>query len=75
MIKIPLTSDVFIRHHAEVEDALNEAVRIALLDHKRAGNSIAGWRDGKLTIIPANEIPVDDPLLPSAHSNGANGAK
>jgi hypothetical protein len=73
--RIPMTSDLFIAHHAEIEDALNEAVRLALLDHKRAGNPIAGWRDGKLAIIPAHEIPVEDPLVTGAHQNGANGAK
>ncbi len=78
--QIPLTSDLFVRYSAEVEEALNEAVRDALLDHKRAGNPIAIWRDGKVVIIPANEIPVDDPLASRTHPNGAdpngeNGSK
>lgn len=76
MIKpIPLTSDVFISHHAEVEEALNEAVRQALLDHKRAGNPIAGWKDGRLAIIPPEEIPVDDPVTNMTQRNGADGPK
>ena len=33
--RIPLTSDVLVRYSAEVEEALNEAVNAALLDHKR----------------------------------------
>jgi hypothetical protein len=75
MKPIPLTSDVFISHHAEIEEALNEAVRLALLDHKRSGNPIAGWRDGKMVIILPEEIPVDDPLINGAHQNGDNGTK
>ena len=34
------------------------AVREALLDHKRAGNPIAVWRDGKVVIVPPEEIVV-----------------
>lgn len=32
------------------------AVREALLDHKRAGNPVAVWRDGKVVIVPPEEI-------------------
>jgi hypothetical protein len=67
--RIPLSADLYKNHRAEIEAALNEAVRDALLDHKRAGNPIAVWRDGKVVIIPANEIPVDDPLTNGAHQN------
>jgi hypothetical protein len=73
--RIPLTSDVFISQHAQIEQALNEAVRLALLDHKRAGNPIASWRDGKVVIIPPEEIPVDDPLTNNVQQTGANGSK
>lgn len=47
----------------EVGRIFNKAVREALLDHKRAGNPIAGWKNGKVVIIPPEEIPVEDPLL------------
>lgn len=45
-----------------VDDALRRAVRHALLMHKRAGNPIVTWRDGKVVWIPAEEIvvPTDD---------------
>ena len=42
----------------EIEAALRRAVNRALLTHKRAGNSIAVWRDGKVVIVPAEEISV-----------------
>jgi hypothetical protein len=38
------------------------AVRGALLERKRAGNSIASWEEGKVVMIEADEIPVEDPL-------------
>ena len=36
------------------------AVREAVLDNKRSGNSIAVWRDGKVVIVPPEEIVWDD---------------
>lgn len=44
---------------ANADQAIKEAVREALLDHKRAGNPVAVWRDGKVVIVPPGEIDVD----------------
>lgn len=51
-----------------VEAAMQEAVRHALLTHKRAGHPVASWEDGKVVIIPAEEIQVEETL---AESHGA----
>ncbi|HEY7294159.1 MAG TPA: hypothetical protein VH916_03915 [Dehalococcoidia bacterium] len=40
--------------------AMDEAVRAAILDHKRAGNPIAIWRDGQVVWLSPDEIPEDD---------------
>ena len=40
--------------------ALRRAARSALLEHKRAGNPVASWKDGKVVIIPADEIQVEE---------------
>lgn len=45
-----------------VEEALRLAVRHALLEHKRAGNTIASWEDGRVVLIPAEQIEVEDNL-------------
>jgi len=37
--------------------ALRQSVREALLDHKRARNPVAIWRDGRVVWIPPEEIP------------------
>jgi len=42
-----------------IQRALNQAVREALLVHKRLGQSIAIWRDGRVVVLPASEIPID----------------
>ena len=41
--------------------ALRQAVREALLDHKRAGNPVAVWRDGRVAWIQPQDIPADLP--------------
>ena len=43
-----------------VDDAMRDAVRHALLTHKRAGNPVASWKDGRVVIIPAEEIQVEE---------------
>lgn len=40
-------------------DAINRAVREALLRHKQAGNSIAIWRDGGVVWIQPEDISVE----------------
>jgi hypothetical protein len=40
--------------------ALKEAVAEAIAEHKRRGNPIAIWRDGKVVVIPAEEIVVPE---------------
>ncbi len=41
-------------------DAMREATREALRDHKRAGNPVAVWRDERVEWIQPEDIPVDD---------------
>ena len=38
------------------EMALKEAVADAIAEHKRQGYPIAVWRDGKMVLIPPEEI-------------------
>lgn len=38
--------------------ALRQAVREALLRHKKAGNPVAVWRDGQVKWIKPEDIPV-----------------
>jgi len=39
-----------------IDQALNKAVREAVLQHKRAGNPVAAWRDGKTIWLKPEEI-------------------
>jgi len=44
----------------KIEGILRRAVRHALMSHKAAGNTIAVWEDGRIVLIPAEEIQVED---------------
>ncbi len=49
---------------AAVLAAIRESVREALLKHKRLGNPVARWQDGRVIWIPADQISVDDSIHP-----------
>ena len=40
------------------EEALKKAVADAIADHKRSGDPIVIWRDGKVVKIPADQIAI-----------------
>jgi hypothetical protein len=42
--------------HDRMVEAAARAVQEALRDHKRAGNPIAEWRDGRVVLVPPEEI-------------------
>lgn len=43
-----------------IKAALDLAVREALLQHKRAGNPIVVWRNGRVEWVQPEDIPVED---------------
>lgn len=55
-----LTTEMLAQRGKEIEAILREAGRQALLQHKKLGNPIASWQDGKVVIIPPEEIPIED---------------
>ena len=56
----PKQIDEILARGAVIDRAAREGVRQALLRHKRLGESIVVWRDGKVVEIPAEEIQVDE---------------
>ena len=44
----------------EIDKALKKAVQQALLQHKKAGNPVAAWRDGKVVLIKPEDIVVEE---------------
>ena len=57
----PLDLDQVLADKGKVEAALRAAVRHALAQHKRAGNPVAVWRDGKVVWLSPDAIPEDRP--------------
>ncbi|MEP7149009.1 MAG: hypothetical protein ABI857_09010 [Acidobacteriota bacterium] len=51
--------DLFDRYRDEITPAYQRAVREALLGHKKAGNSVAVSKDGKVVILQPEEIDLD----------------
>ena len=44
-----------------VEAAMRQGVREALRRHKLLGESIAVWKDGKVVVVPPEEIEISEP--------------
>jgi hypothetical protein len=54
------TIDELFRDGKEIDTALRNAVQQALLQHKKAGNPVAEWRDGKVVLIEPEDIVVEE---------------
>jgi len=53
----------FAEQAKAIERILQAAVRETLSMHKRLGHSIAVWKDGKVVIVPPEEIVISpEPL-------------
>jgi hypothetical protein len=66
--KLKLTSDFFAEHARDIEKVLQRAVNHALLMHKRIGNPIATWEDGRVVIIPPEEIVISSDFIEESGS-------
>ena len=55
-----IPKNLFISHGEEVEQIHQRAVREALDTHKRLGHSIAVCQDGKIVILPPEQIFADE---------------
>ena len=51
---------LFIDDGKRIEGIIRHAVRHALLEHKRAGNSVAVSKGGQVVLIPAEEIHINN---------------
>lgn len=54
--EIKLSNRLFVEHGKAIEKILQRGVDQALLMHKLLGNPIATWKDGKVVIVPPEEI-------------------
>jgi hypothetical protein len=42
-----------------IDAAVRRGIRAALREHKRRGESIVVWKDGRVVTLTADEIPID----------------
>lgn len=56
--------DALFDNPALIVDAVADAARRAVLDHKFLGNPIAEWRDGHVVLTPPEEIEIDESSVP-----------
>ncbi len=66
----PLRTIDLCRDAEEIGKVLQLAVREALKMHKCLGNPIATWKDGKVVIVPPEEIEI--PPDPFAYRDESN---
>ncbi|GBD96959.1 MAG TPA: hypothetical protein ENG83_04765 [Nitrospirae bacterium] len=52
--------DEFFNTGTEIDEALQQGVKEALLQHKKAGNPIVSWENGKIIWIQPEDIPVEE---------------
>lgn len=52
------SANLLVKNRKIVVRAYRKAVREALLKHKQANNPVAVWRNGKIVLLSAEEIPV-----------------
>ncbi len=60
MSKTKKNIDEYFHNGSEIDEALQQAVKEALLKHKKAGNPVASWENGKIVWIQPEAIHVED---------------
>ncbi|MBI5308400.1 MAG: hypothetical protein HZB37_08755 [Planctomycetes bacterium] len=50
--------DEYFRDGTEIDKAIQQAVKAALLRHKAAGKPIVSWKDGDIAWIQAEDIQI-----------------
>ena len=55
---VPSNSQEILRIESRLTSALKEVSRDVLIRHKRAGEPVVGWKDGRTILMPAEEIVI-----------------
>ncbi len=53
------TPNLLTANSKSVKQAIKTGIHQALLKHKQANNPVAIWRDGKVVLLPPDEILPD----------------
>ena len=52
--------ELLIAEGSKIDEAVRRAARHALLTHKRAGNPVASWQDGRAVLVPAEKPAAEE---------------
>ena len=63
-VKRPSITELFDDGTA-IDEALRLGVQDALRRHKRLGQRVAVWRDGRAVVLEPDQIPVDVEMAPT----------
>jgi hypothetical protein len=55
--KYPMTADKAKELREKIDAGIKAGAALAIEEHRLAGRSIVVWRDGKVVLVPAEEIP------------------
>jgi hypothetical protein len=55
-----MTKEEIALKYQKICDGIRVAIAKALDRHRRLGESIAVWQDGKVVIVSADQIPIPD---------------
>ena len=61
-LEAEIQEPLFVAEGKAIEQVLRRAVHHALLIHKRAGNPVAAWKDGRVVLLRPEQILVDEPI-------------
>jgi hypothetical protein len=68
--KKPVDIGRIIRERTLVDEAIRKAIQDTLRLHKKLGDPVVGWKDGKVVWIPAAEIELEEDGTQELDSNG-----
>lgn len=57
--KPPVDIDRIFAEGKPIEDALARAFRDAVIQHRQNGVPMVFWQDGKVTLVPADQVDID----------------
>jgi hypothetical protein len=66
--------DALFRDGRVIDEAIRRGVHEALREHKRRGESIVVWKDGRVVTIAAEDIPVGADVVARPGHDGSRKA-
>jgi archaellum biogenesis ATPase FlaH len=66
-----MTEENQITLYDQITEAARDAIAQALERHRKLGESIAVWQDGKVVVLSADQIPLSQELIDKTDSTSS----